>query len=151
VRRAAALLTGALVTAALAGCTAAPEPAVPPPPAAAAAPPAAAAPDADACAGHAATAGTVRSIAAAAAEQPLLPASVALFLLDARATAQRPVADPALAAARAEVVAAIDDLAAQGTAGLPPGGNPARDAVRLDTARLVAAVEAVERLCAGRG
>lgn len=149
-----ALLVG-LAAVVLAGCAApaAPIPASTPGSPASSPPPtitAAPDPDAAACAEHVGTAATVRSIAGAVANGPVLPAGVALFLLDARDQASKPVSDPALAAAQAETVAAIDDVDAQGNAGLPPGGNPARDKVALDTTRILAAVEAVERVCAGR-
>ncbi|MCY7341664.1 MAG: hypothetical protein LH603_07395 [Pseudonocardia sp.] len=108
-------------------------------------------PDDAVCAQHPASASTVRSIARAVENGPVLPAGVALFLIDARTQAARGgVVDPALAAAQAELLAAIDDLDAQGRANLPPGGNPAEDLVRLDSARVVAAVDVVERICAQR-
>ncbi len=88
--------------------------------------------DAAACAGNEKTADTVRGIDKALQQGPILPAAVALVLLDSRARATRPgIEDPALAAAQAELVAAIDDLDAQGRALLPPGGNPAQNAVQL--------------------
>lgn len=101
-----------------------------------------------ACLDSAKTAGTVRSIAAALQEGPVLPAGVALFLLDARVRAARPgIDDPALLAAQAELVAAIDDLDAQGRALLPPGGSPAQNRVQLDPTRIVAAITEIERVC----
>ncbi len=101
-----------------------------------------------ACRDGAKTAGTVRSIAAALQEGPVLPAGVALFLLDARVRAAAPgIDDPALLTAQTELVAAIDDLDAQGRALLPPGGSPAQNRVQLDPTRIVAAVAEIERVC----
>lgn len=108
-------------------------------------------PDAAACAAHPSSASTVRGIAAAIERGPVLPAGVALFLLDSRMRAAVPgITDPVLAAALAEFVAAIDELDAQGRAGLPPGGNTAQDLVQLDPTRILAAVESVERACAAQ-
>lgn len=105
-----------------------------------------------ACAANEKTANTVRGIAAALEKGPVLPAGVALFLLDARSrAAAAQLGDPELAAAHAELVAAVDDLDAQGEALLPPGGSPARDAVQLDAARVLAAVEQIDRLCRRTG
>ncbi len=139
----------------LAGCGAslAPAPAVPSPGSVAAptSAPAAKSPEDAACAAHPASASTVRGIAAAVQKGPVLPAGVALFLVDTRQkAADARITDPALAAAETEFVAAIDDLDAQGTAGLPAGGNPAQDLVQLDATRIIAAVEAVERICESR-
>jgi hypothetical protein len=100
------------------------------------------------CADYTTTVSTIRGIADALKRGPVLPAGVALFLLGPRTRAAAPdPADPALTAARAELVAAIDDLDAQGRALLPAGGNPARDAVQLDPARILAAAAEIERLC----
>jgi hypothetical protein len=101
------------------------------------------------CADHDTTVSTVRGVADALASGPVLPAGVALFLITPRARATVPgVADPALVAAGAELVAAIDDLDAQGVALLPPGGNVTRDPVQLDPTRILAAAAELERLCA---
>lgn len=109
-------------------------------------------PDVAACRSAPGTAVTVRDIAAAAGQGPVLPAAVDLFLLDARQKAAASgIADPALAAAEAGMVAAIDDLDAQGKAGLPPGGNPVRNAVKIDPTRALAAVVAVEKACTALG
>jgi hypothetical protein len=140
---AAAALLGAL--AACGGPAGAPPPPIPAPADAPQVP--APSPDEAVCAAHRATADTVRGIARAVEQGPVLPAGVALFLLDARNRAAQGARDPELAAAQAELVAAIDDLDAQARALLPPDGNPARDAVQLDPTRVVAAVEAVERVC----
>lgn len=108
-------------------------------------------PDDTACASDPGTADTVRGIAAVAQKEPVLPAAVALLLLDSRQKAAAPgLTDPALIAAQAELVAAIDDLDAQGKAGLPPNGNAAQDKVRLDMKRILAAVTTVEKACAAR-
>jgi hypothetical protein len=141
--------------AAPAGSAPAPAPAAPPTPA----PPTPAPPtpepgagrDGAGCVGFARTVSTVRGIADALRQGPVLPAGVALFLLGPRAQAAAPgVSDPQLAAARIELVAAIDDLDAQGRALLPPGGNATRDAVQLDPTRILAAAAELERLCARR-
>ncbi len=108
-------------------------------------------PDDAACATDPGTADTVRGIAAVAQKQPVLPAAVALLLLDARQKAAAPgLTDPALVTAHAELVAAIDDLDAQGKAGLPPNGNAAQDKVHLDMKRMLDAVTGVEKACAAR-
>jgi hypothetical protein len=138
----------------IAGCSAPAAPVAAPPsvaPPGTGAPTTAASPDEAACASDPGTADTVRGIAAVADKEPVLPAAVALLLLDARQKAAAPgLTDPALIAAHAEMVAAIDDLDAQGKAGLPAGGNAAQDKVKLDTTRIVTAVAAVERACAAR-
>jgi hypothetical protein len=155
-RQASWLLAALVVSGLVGGCSnepaaapavpAAPAPALPSAPAL----PTAAGPDQAACADYANTVNTVRGIASALQNGPVLPAGVALFLLDARTRASAPGAsDPALAAAQAELVAAIDDLDAQGRDLLPAGGNPARDAVQLDPTRILAAVGTIERLCGG--
>ncbi|NMH91702.1 hypothetical protein HF519_08935, partial [Pseudonocardia bannensis] len=109
-------------------------------------------PDAAACRRHAGTAETVRRTAATISAGPVLPAGVALVLLAPRGAYAGPQARNAmLAAAMAEVVAAIDDLDVQGGDRLPPGGNPAQDRVRLDATRTVAALEAVDQACTGLG
>jgi hypothetical protein len=101
------------------------------------------------CADHDNTVSTVRGVADALSSGPVLPAGVALFLTTPRARATVPgVADPALIAAGAELVAAIDDLDAQAVALLPPGGNVTRDPVQLDPTRIRAAAAELERLCA---
>jgi hypothetical protein len=126
-----------------------PQAAVPDPPVATT--PAAAAPTGGACADYDKTVSTVRGIADALRRGPVLPAGVDLFLLGPRAQAANPEdADPELVAARAELVAAIDDLDAQGRALLPPGGNAARDPVQLNPDRILAAAAVFERLCGGR-
>jgi hypothetical protein len=152
--------TGRLVVAAalglsLAGCsTPAPAPPAPAPPVAAepAAPsstgPAAASPDAAVCADYRDRGSLLRETTDAIQEMPVLPAGVGLVLLGVRQTALTPgVQDPDLAAAQAELVAAIDDLDAQGRTLVGPDGDAARDAVRLDAARILRALTEVERLC----
>ena len=139
-----------------AGC-AGPSPAAPAPaPAPVTSAPATSAPAVDgnaaACAGAPGTATTVRMIADTVNKGPVLPAAVALFLLDARQKAAAGgVTDPALQAAQQQMVAAIDDLDAQGKAKLPPGGNPASDTVALDMTKSLAATEAVRKACAALG
>lgn len=136
----------------LAGCGGAPSEASAPPPATTAAPPTtAAAPVRDEafCAEFASIRNAVGQIDTAAGRGPVLPAAVALLLLAPRSAASAPgISDPELGAALDELVAAIDEVDAQGRERLPEGGNAATDAVPLDTARLVAAVESVEQACA---
>lgn len=143
---------------ALAGCGAPAPPAPAPAPAPTAAPSpgapstgAAASPDDAACTNDPGTADTIRGIAAVAQRQPVLPAAVALLLLDARQkTSGAGLTDPVLIVAQAELLAAIDELDAQGKAGLPPGGNATKDKVKLDMTRALAAVAGVEKACAAR-
>jgi hypothetical protein len=137
----------------LAGCgppaPAPPAPAEPPAPSRtgpAGAPPAS--PDAAVCADYRDRGSLLRETTDAIQEGPVLPAGVGLVLLGVRQTALTPgVQDPALAAAQAELVAAIDDLDAQGRTLIGPDGDAARDAVRLDAARIQRALAEVERLC----
>ncbi|MBC8092758.1 MAG: hypothetical protein H7Y15_12620 [Pseudonocardia sp.] len=97
------------------------------------------------------TGSLARRTAEALEQMPVLPAAIALVLLNTRGIASTPgVENPVLAAAQAELVAAIDDLDAQGKALLGPDGNPAQDTVQLDAARILAAVEEIERVCGGR-
>ena len=143
----------ALVVLVLAGCSSPGAPAAAPTTVPSAAPTTAAgkSPDDVACANDPGTADTVRGIAAVAQKEPVLPAAVALLLLDSRQKAAAPgLTDPALVAAQTELVAAIDDLDAQGKAGMPSGGNAAQDKVQLDMTRILAAVAGVEKACAAR-
>ncbi|CAA9446227.1 MAG: hypothetical protein AVDCRST_MAG66-4434, partial [uncultured Pseudonocardia sp.] len=120
-----------------------PPPAPPPPPPGPAAPP-----DEVVCADYRDRESLLRQTAQAIERMPVLPAGVGLVLLGVRQTALTPgVQDPALAAAQAELVAAIDDLDAQGRRLIGPEGNAAQDAVQLDPARLFTALDAVERIC----
>jgi hypothetical protein len=141
-------LLGAVLVGLLAGCGAA-APAPAPGPTAAPAPAAAGAEaGAPACANAPVTISTVRGIADALERGPVLPAGVELFLTGPREAAVAPdPSGPELAAARAELVAAIDDLDAQARALLPPGGNVTRDPVQLNPARILAAAAEIERLC----
>ena len=136
-----ALLAGVL----LAGCG---DTTVPPAPAVSPTPPPVGS-DAAACRRHTDVVGHVRTLAGMIEAQPVLPAAVALLLLSPREAYATPGAqDPELVAALAEVVAAIDDLDAQGRALLPPDGNPAETAVQLDPTRVRAALDTVDLLCA---
>ncbi len=152
--RAGRLVVAAALGLALAGCST-PAPAPPAPAAEPAAPsstgPAAAptaSPDAAVCADYRDRGSLLRETTDAIQEMPVLPAGVGLVLLGVRQTALTPgVQDPALAAAQAELVAAIDDLDAQGRTLIGPDGDAARDAVRLDAARILRALTEVERLC----
>lgn len=104
--------------------------------------------DAAACADADITVSTVRGIADALERGPVLPAGVELFLTGPREKAAAPDdTGPELAAARAELVAAIDDLDTQAQALLPPGGNITRDPVQLNPTRILAAAAEIERLC----
>ncbi len=151
--RAGRLVVAAALGLALAGCsTPAPAPTAPAEPAApsstgpAGAP--TASPDAAVCADYRDRGSLLRETTDAIQEMPVLPAGVGLVLLGVRQTALTPgVQDPALAAAQAELVAAIDDLDAQGRTLIGPDGDAARDAVRLDAARILRALTEVERLC----
>lgn len=138
------------VLGALAGCSAPqpPAPASPAPPAPAPTAPAGT-PDQVSCQNVGDIAETVRGIGRASEQGPVLPAAVALVLIGPRQRALTPgIADAELAAAQIEFAAAIDELDGQGRAGLPPGGNPAKDTVQLDPTRILAAAEQVEALCA---
>lgn len=135
----------------LAGCGADPAPAPPPATSAAPAPGAAPAqtPEEVVCADYTDTQSVVRQTAEAIEEMPVLPAGVAVLLLGARQVATTSgVTDPEIRDAQAELVAAIDDLDTQGRALLGPDGNAAQDAVRIDAARILAAVTEIERVCA---
>ncbi|WP_028932897.1 hypothetical protein [Pseudonocardia spinosispora] len=83
--------------------------------------------------------------------QPVLVPFVALIELSARDAAQRASAapDPAVAGAMREVVASLDDLDAQGQAGLPAGADLAQTPVKLDPTRLASALDTADRTCAG--
>ncbi|MBW0090573.1 hypothetical protein I4I73_05765 [Pseudonocardia sp. KRD-184] len=134
----------------LAGCGGDPAPAPPPATSAAPAPSAAPArtPEEVVCADYTDTRSVVRQTAEAIEEMPVLPAGVAVLLLGARQVATTSgVTDPEIRAAQAELAAAIDDLDAQGRALLGPDGNAAQDAVRIDAARILAAVTEIERVC----
>lgn len=138
------------------GSAPAPAPA-PAPPATSVAPPpssgSAAAPSRDQafCDAFPETASGLRTVTGAIERGPVVPAAVALFLVNPRSVAGEPgIQDPELAAAAAELVGAIDELGAQGAALVPPGTNAAETTVELDAARLTAAVERIERACAAR-
>ena len=152
--RTASGLAAALVAAALvAGCGGGAEPAPPAPPTASSAPSsAAAASDEQVCAAVPGIIAAAEGIDGAVAEGPVLPAGVALLLVAPRqAAASANVTDPELAAALAELVAAIDDLDAQARAALPEGGNAVENPVLVDADRLVAAAEAVQAECVDGG
>jgi hypothetical protein len=132
----------------LVGCgTAAPAPApstVPPPPSTAAA----ATPEDVVCAEYRSSGSVLRRTVEAMQRMPVLPAAVNLVLLDVRRVAGTPgVQDPELQAAQAELVAAIDDLDAQGRALVGPEGDAVTDAVQFDPARILAALTEIERVC----
>ncbi|QJY49426.1 hypothetical protein [Pseudonocardia broussonetiae] len=150
-RRPALVAAAALAAlAVLAGCGTEPAPA-PPPATSAPAPGAAPAqtPEEVVCADYTDSQSVVRQTAEAIERMPVLPAGVAVLLLGARQVAATTsgVADPEIVAAQTELVAAIDDLDAQGRALLGPDGNAAQDAVRIDAARILAAVTEIERAC----
>jgi glucose/arabinose dehydrogenase len=154
VRRPALVAAAALAAlTVLAGCGGDPAPAPPPATAPAPAPAPSAAPaqtpEDVVCADYTDTQSVVRQTAEAIEEMPVLPAGVAVLLLGARQVATTSgVTDPEIRAAQTELVAAIDDLDAQGRALLGPDGNAAQDAVRIDAARILAAVTEIERVCA---
>ena len=94
----------------------------------------------------------MRGIADALAHGPVAPAGVTLLLSVPRERASAPEpTGPLLSKARAEMVAAIDDLDAQGRARLPAGGDALRDGVPLDPVRILAAAAELERVCGGPG
>lgn len=134
----------------LAGCsTAAPAPAPTTAPAPASAAPATA--EDVVCSDYTDSQSVVRQAADAMTRMPVLPAGVAVLLLGAREVATTGgVEDPEIVAAQTELVAAIDDLDAQGRALLGPDGNAAQDAVQLDATRIIAAVTEIERVCGAR-
>ena len=149
-----ALLAAAAGALVLAGCgTPAPAPTAPAPtapaPTAPAPTPAGRAPEEVVCAEYRTDDSVLRRTADAVARMPVLPAGVNLVLLNTRMIAQTPgVQDPELVAAQAELVAAIDDLDAQGRALVGPEGSAVTDAVQFDAARITAAVTEIERVCA---
>ncbi|GAA3230559.1 hypothetical protein GCM10017691_23640 [Pseudonocardia petroleophila] len=153
-RPAIALVTTLAALSVLAGCsTAAPAPEAPAPASAAPGPSGAVAatPEDVVCEDYTDSQSVVRQAADAMTRMPVLPAGVAVLLLGARQVATTGgVTDPEIVAAQAELVAAIDDLDAQGREQLGPDGNAARDAVQLDAQRILAAVTEIERVCAGR-
>lgn len=145
-------LAAVLMVGLVAGCSGGAEPAPAPAPGATPAPSSGPAPDrtAQVCTARDNLIGPVQQVDESARRGPVLPAAVALLLLAPRQSASAGgIDDPELAAALDELVAAIDDLDAQGRAVLPEGGNAAQDPVPLDTERVVAATEAVEEACAG--
>lgn len=90
-----------------------------------------------------------RQAVEAAQGMPVLPAAVAIIGLGPRQVASTAGAEnPELVAAQEELVAAIDDLDAQGRELLGPEGDAAQDAVQLDVARALAALDEIERICA---
>jgi len=147
----------ALAAVLLVGCGGAPDvpaPAPPPMPPAPASTPAAvpavpADPDAEACLRHAATVEVVRNEILAYEAGPVAAIRPALVLLAARqAYVVLGVQDRERALAVAEVINAIGDLDAQGKALVPPGGSEL-DLVQLDPTRIRAAMDALDRICAG--
>ncbi|MGE3285405.1 MAG: hypothetical protein AB7J32_04770 [Pseudonocardia sp.] len=151
--RVAAVLVAPAVLVLLAGCggdqPSAPHvPSASPPPAVGR-PPGPTAADRAACEHHATTSPLVRRAAATYAAMPVPPVRAALDLATAWAFYADPgAADPDLRAAMAEVAAAIGELDAQGRGEVAPGGS-LMDPVQLDPARTLAAVDAVDRVCAG--
>jgi hypothetical protein len=144
--RAAALLV------VLAGCSApAPGPAPAAPTSVAAPTSAAATSDDQLCARSAELARNIRNAAHILDIGPVLPPAIPLlFLASRQMAAQGGLSNPALAQASTELVAAIDDLDAQSSAG-SPGAQPSMDTpVRYDTKRLAAATDGLERACANR-
>lgn len=94
-----------------------------------------------------------RQVVTTSATQAVLRPAVALVLLDLRdkaLTASTSTAEP-YAPAFTELVAAIDDVDAQAGAQLPPGADTTKTAVRVDGARLAAALDAVDAVCAQAG
>lgn len=104
---------------------------------------------AQACASYASTHQTARQVVESAAE-PILAAGPAFFLINLRQTAVDAIsAVPAAAGVFTELRDAIDDINQQATAALPPGADGTKTQVRVQPARLGAALDAVDKLCAG--
>jgi hypothetical protein len=110
-------------------------------------------PSVTACTAYAAATGNPRQVVATSSTKPVLGPAVALVLVSFRGVvsgASVP-ADPQLQEAFTELVASVDDLSAQLTAGLPAGADPVKTPVTVDPTRLRTALDAADGLCAARG
>ncbi|MCW2631369.1 MAG: hypothetical protein JWR88_331 [Pseudonocardia sp.] len=95
-------------------------------------------------------AATLRGVLDTARQGPVLGPALYLLLLNPRNIASTPgITDPVLAKAMQELVAALDELADQAQRKLPPGADPAKTPVQLDTARASTALTAAEAACQG--
>jgi hypothetical protein len=93
-------------------------------------------------------ASTLRGVLDTARQGPVLGPALYLLLLNPRNIASTPgISDPVLAKTMQELVAALDELADQAQRKLPPGADPAKTPVQLDTARASAALTAAEAAC----
>ncbi len=104
------------------------------------------------CKAYAASASDARTPISAMREQAVLGPFIAVIELAPRQVAQQGASagDPAVAAAMAELAAAIDGLDAQAKAALPPGADATATPVRIDPTRLAAALDAADKACASR-
>lgn len=102
------------------------------------------------CRSYAATSAGARTPLDAMRTEAVLLPFVDLIELATRQTAAAAssATDARVSAAMREVVAAIDDVDAQGRARLPADADPARATVRLDPGRLAAALDGADRACA---
>lgn len=102
-----------------------------------------------ACSRYDASHDTARQVVSAAAS-PILASGPAFFLITLRQVATDAISTvPTSAAVFTELQAAIDDLNKQASAALPPGADGTKTLVTVQPARLAAALEATDRLCAG--
>jgi len=118
-----------------------------------AAPPATTQPSALAatCARYATAHDTARQVVRSAAS-PVLAAAPAFVLIGLRQTAVDAINSvPPSAAMFTELRDAIDDLNRQATAALPPGADGTKTLVTVQPARLGAALDGVDTLCATGG
>lgn len=93
---------------------------------------------------------TARQVVTSAAD-PILASGPALFLINLRQTAADAVTSvPESAAVFTELRDSIDDLNNQATAALPPGADGTKTLVTVKPARLGAALDAADKLCAPR-
>ena len=93
---------------------------------------------------------TARQVAASAAS-PILAAGPALFLVNLRQVAGDAAASvPESATTFTELRDAIDDVNSQATAAVPAGAEPSKTLVRVNPARLSAALDATDKLCGVR-
>ena len=103
-----------------------------------------------ACTRYEGSRSTARQVAASAAK-PILAAGPALFLINLRQVAVDAAASvPESAAVFTELSDSIDDLNNQATAAVPPGADAAKTLVTVQPARLSAALDAIDKLCAPR-
>ena len=106
--------------------------------------------DTEACRAVAADLASARTPLDAMRTEAVLLPFVDLIELSTRQSAQSATSasDPAVVGAMRELVAAIDDLDAQGKSRLASGADLAKTPVRLDPDRLAKALDGVEHACA---